>query len=214
MEGKIDQKPDLTRLNEMNITDLDAVRALTDPIKMKILEAFGPEPQTVKQIAASLKMVPNNLYYHINQLENLSLIKVASTRVVSGIIEKQYIAAARTYTFSRTLISQSNSNQDDVNEVMNSRILALAEMTADEVKESLQAGLFGPELLASLTTSKHRLNQTQVKLFADKFQELINSPEFEDLKGSDGEPAHTYRIAFNLFPLVEAGTNEETQESE
>src|SRR5690349_18190330 len=79
---------------EMFVSDLDAVRALTDPVKMKILEAVGPEPRTVKQLAASLKMVPNNLYYHINQLENLKLIRVVNTRVVSGIIEKQYAAAA------------------------------------------------------------------------------------------------------------------------
>ena len=214
MEGTTDQKLDLTRLDEMNITDLDAVRALTDPTKMKILEAVGPEPRTVKQIATSLKMVPNNLYYHINQLENLNLIKVVSTRVVSGIIEKQYISAARTYTFSRTLISQSNSNPDDVNEVMNKRILSLMDLTTSEVKESMQAGLFEPGLRASLTTSKLSLNQAQVNLFADKVQELINSPEFEDLKSSDDGPVHPYRVAFNLFPLVEAGTDEEGQEAE
>src|SRR5947208_1525091 len=123
LEGKTDQQPDLTRQAEMNVTDLETVRALTIGINIKILEAVGSEPQTVKQIAAALKRTPNNLYYHINQLENLNLIKVVSTRVVSGIIEKQYIASAITYTFSRTLILQSNSNQDDVNEVMNSRIL-------------------------------------------------------------------------------------------
>jgi hypothetical protein len=201
---------DLSQLNEMNVTDLEAVRALTDQTKMKILEAFGSEPRTVKQVAATLKMVPNNLYYHINQLENLNLIKVVSTRVVSGIIEKQYITTARTFTFSRTLIAQSNPDQD-IEELMNNRILSVMEATTDEVKESLKAGLFGPGLKANITTVKHHFTQAQVSLIADKFQELINSPEFENCKPSADETMHPYRIAFSVFPLAEDETDQEPE---
>ena len=205
------QSLDLSQLNEMFVTDLEVVRALTDPTKMKIMEAVGPKPQTVKQIAAALKMVPNNLYYHINQLENFNLIKVVSTRVVSGIIEKQYISAARTYTFSRTLISEANPNQDEVNEVMYNRILSLVELTSSEAKESLRAGLFGPGIISSMTNVKHRLTQAQVSLIADKFQELINSPEFEELKSGGDDTARDYRVTFSIFPLVENGTNQEPE---
>lgn len=209
-EKTIEQSVDLSQINEMNITDLEAVRALTDQTKMKILEAFGPEPRTVKQVAATLKMVPNNLYYHINQLENLNLIKVVSTRVVSGIIEKQYITTARTFTFSRTLIAQSNPDQD-INEVMNDRMLSIMDATSAEVKESITAGLFSRGLKANITTIKHSFTQAQVDLLIDKFQELINSPEFHDPKSTGDEPAQMYRTAFSVFPLDEDETDQEPE---
>lgn len=205
-----EQTSDLSQLNEMNVTDLEAVRALTDQTKMKILEAFGPHPRTVKQVAATLKMVPNNLYYHINQLENLNLIKVVSTRVVSGIIEKQYISTARTFTFSRTLIAQSNPDQD-IEELMNNRFLSVMEATSDEVKESLKAGLFGPDLKANFTTLRHPFTQAQVSLIADRFQELINSPEFAKCKPGADETNHLYRVAFSVFPLAEDETDQEPE---
>jgi len=205
-----EQSLDLSQLQEMNVTDLEAVRALTDQTKMKILEAFGPEPRTVKQVAATLKMVPNNLYYHINQLENLNLIKVVSTRVVSGIIEKQYITTARTFTFSRTLIAQSNPDQD-INEIMDNRVLSIMEATSNEVKESVKARLFSPDLKANITTVRHEFTQAQVNLITDKFQELINSPEFENCQPSAGEATHIYRVAFSIFPLAEDETDQEPE---
>lgn len=211
-DNKPDEQPaDLSQLDEMIVTDLEAVRALTDQTKMKIIETIGPEPQTVKQIAATLKMVPNNLYYHINQLENFKFIKVASTRVVSGIIEKQYITTARTYTFSRTLMSQTNSNLDAVNEVMNNRILAVVELTGNEVKESLKAGLIGSELKSSMTSLKYDLTQAQVNLIADKFLEFIDSPEFIDKVDHADNTARAYRINFSIFPLAEGEPNPESE---
>lgn len=195
---------------EMVITNLEAVRALTDPLKMQILEAVGPEPKTVKQIATSLKVVPNNLYYHINQLEKLELIRVVSTRVISGIIEKQYAAAARSYTFSRSIISLHNPDQAAVSEAMNTRVLALLEMTQAELKDSIQAGLLEQPLKASLTSSRHKLTQAQVELMSGKLQELINSPEFEESEADNQKDVHEYRLFFNIFPLVDKGSDEQS----
>lgn len=193
---------------ELVITELEAVRALTDSLKMQILESVGREPKTVKQIAAELKVVPNNLYYHINQLEKLELIRVVSTRVVSGIIEKQYSAAAVSYTFSRTIISQHNPDKVAVNEAMNTRLLSLLEMTQLELKESIQAGLLEGPLKANLISGRHKFTQAQVELMNKKLQNLINAPEFADAGGPDQEEVHEYRVFFNTFPLVNKGTEE------
>lgn len=195
-------------LKEMFVTDLDAVRALTDPLKMKILEAIGPEPRTVKQLAASLKMVPNNLYYHINQLENLKLVRVVNTRVVSGIIEKQYAAAALSYTFSRSLMSQHNPDKEAINEAMNNRVMVLIESIKDEMEESVKAGLFEPPLHAMMILNRNNFTQAQVELMHSRLQEIINLPEFADCEDPNQPDAHAYRVMFNLFPLVEHGTEE------
>jgi hypothetical protein len=193
---------------ELVVTDLEAVRALTDPLKMQILESVGRAPKTVKQIAASLKVVPNNLYYHINQLEKLNLIRVVNTRVVSGIIEKQYSAAAVSYTFSRTIISQHNPDKAAVNEAMNTRVLSVLEMTRLELKETVQAGLLEGPLNANLISGRHKFTPAQVDLMNKRLQELINSPEFEDTGEVNQEEVHEYRVFFNVFPLVDKGSEE------
>ena len=67
----------------------------------------GPLVETVKQIAADLKTPIKKLYYHVNLLEEHGLIRITSTRVVSGIIEKQYRVTAYRLSVERALRSWS-----------------------------------------------------------------------------------------------------------
>src|SRR4026208_51386 len=86
------------RQDVLTIDNLETLRLLTDPLRMRVMSALADRtdaPSTVKQLAAQLEARPPRLYYHVNLLEEHGLIKVASSRVVSGIIEKSYIPAAR-----------------------------------------------------------------------------------------------------------------------
>src|SRR5436189_2035227 len=78
----------------MVIKDLDTLKAISDPLRLQIVEHMLAGARTVKQLAQELNTTPTKLYYHINMLEQYGLIKVTGTRVVSGIIEKQYHVAA------------------------------------------------------------------------------------------------------------------------
>ena len=73
--------------------DIETLRVLADPLRLRMLEVFGQhgrEPLTVKEIARSLGEPLTKLYYHVNLLEQHGLIVVASSRLVSGILEKHY----------------------------------------------------------------------------------------------------------------------------
>src|SRR3712207_1417060 len=76
------------------ISDLETLKVVSDPLRLRILECFRGVPATVKDVAAALDMPPTRLYYHVNQLEERGLIHVVETRVVSGIIEKHYQTTA------------------------------------------------------------------------------------------------------------------------
>lgn len=77
--------------------DPGLLRVLADPARSFIVYSLVPEAKTVKQLAAELQCPPTRLYYHVQQLEKHGLIRVESTRLVSGIQEKHYRAVAREF---------------------------------------------------------------------------------------------------------------------
>ncbi len=85
---------------EILITDLETLKVISDPLRVRILEHIGlasdsGELITVKQLSEFLDIPQTKLYYHIKLLEKHNLIQVAETRVISGIIEKHYQIRAR-----------------------------------------------------------------------------------------------------------------------
>src|SRR6476646_2888850 len=75
---------------ERVISDVETLKALSDPVRLRILETMvtaADEAWTVKRLAKALGTNTTKLYHHINILEERDLIRVAGTRVVSGIIE-------------------------------------------------------------------------------------------------------------------------------
>src|SRR5947208_901637 len=85
-------------LEERTVTDLETLRLLADPLRLSILGAFPSGtakrlPMSVKEIADKIDEGQTKLYRHVKKLEDAGLLRVAETRVVSGIIEKRYLPA-------------------------------------------------------------------------------------------------------------------------
>src|SRR4051794_29356500 len=76
------------------VSDLELLRLVSDPLRIQILEHMRETPRTVKELAADLEVPATRLYYHMNLLESHGLIRVASTRMISGIVEKRYEVTA------------------------------------------------------------------------------------------------------------------------
>lgn len=121
------------------IDDLDTLRLLTQPVRLKIVEALrsAPGPQTVKELAAALGTTQTKLYYHVNLLEGADLIRVAATRLVSGIVEKRYAAASYRIAVDRALLSPATSGGDGL-EVL---LAIIFDQVRTEIRRSVAAGL-------------------------------------------------------------------------
>jgi DNA-binding transcriptional ArsR family regulator len=75
------------------VDDVDTLKAMADPTRMAILSALiqpGDPVMSVKELAAKLGEPQTKLYRHVRQLQAAGLIRVAATRMVSGILEQQY----------------------------------------------------------------------------------------------------------------------------
>jgi DNA-binding transcriptional ArsR family regulator len=86
------------------VDDVDMLKAMADPTRLAILAALmksGLPVMSVKELAAELGEPQTKLYRHVKQLEAAGLIRVAGTRLVSGILEQRYQACQRDLTLAR-----------------------------------------------------------------------------------------------------------------
>jgi DNA-binding transcriptional ArsR family regulator len=87
------------------IDDVETLRAMADPTRLAILYTLmepkdGELPvMSAKDLAVRLGEPQTKLYRHIRQLETAGLIRVAATRMVSGIQEQRYQARQRDVSF-------------------------------------------------------------------------------------------------------------------
>jgi DNA-binding transcriptional ArsR family regulator len=121
----------------LTIDNLETLRLFADPLRMRVMSLFADAPGqalTVKQVAIQLGLRPTRLYYHINLLEEHGLLRVASSRIVSGILEKSYAAAARSITVDPSLLRVNPAGR----EATAATVSALMQATANEIAEGLE----------------------------------------------------------------------------
>jgi DNA-binding transcriptional ArsR family regulator len=183
------------------IDTLDTLKVVADPLRLRILELLRGQPHTVKQLAAALRTPLKKLYYHVNLLEEHGLIRVLSTRVVSGIIEKQYQVTAYRLSVDRTLLSPASEAQDDGLDAFLSMIL---DQTKSEIKKSVRAGLveLGREKSMrerGLVLGRRwmRLSPERADAFLERLSELQN--EFETPDVANEPDARFYEILLGFY---------------
>ena len=128
------------------ISDLAVLRVLSDGLRLQLLEAFGRTrgvPRSVKEVAREIGQSPTKLYYHVNLLEEHGLLLVAESRLVSGILEKKYVPAARQFTVDKTLLRMADGDGDESLDVLGRTVETILQSTADDFKRAVVAGTAG-----------------------------------------------------------------------
>ena len=124
----------------LRVTTLQQLKILSDPLRVDMLEMILYEAHTVKQIATILGLPPTKLYYHMSALEKAGFARVVQTQVKSGIIEKYYRRAARTFLVDPNLFTaQRAPNGAQAN--LAKLVTFMFQATTDEMHRSVDAGL-------------------------------------------------------------------------
>lgn len=194
---------------ELVIKDLETLKVVADPLRIRILEFFHDEkPHTVKQISKALDIAPNKLYYHVNMLEEYGLLRVVDTRIVSGIIEKLYMIVAHTLVVDRNLLSPVSSSG---NEALTLMVDTLMDETKRSITESARAGLIdvseeaNPLNKLSMGQWSGRLTQADAHEFIQRLDALLQ--EFGDREVEEGgKPFHLF---FAFFPALSPQAEDE-----
>jgi DNA-binding transcriptional ArsR family regulator len=188
-------------LPEMHlIATLEALKVFADPLRQQILETLFDGARTVKQIAADLDMAPTKLYYHINLMEEHGLIRVTDTRVVSGIIEKQYGVAAEHYRINRALLAPGQANKDDG---LDTTIDALIDPMRADLRRSIATGRvdLAQDPKENRRLRIYRSTWSMAPERADAFYDRLNALLAEFTEHDDEtDDAEDYSIVLFYYP--------------
>jgi DNA-binding transcriptional ArsR family regulator len=87
-----------------NIESIEQMRALADELRMRIVEALAQQAMTVTQLGEVLGVAPAKVHYHVRELERVGLLRLSFTREKSGILEKYYVAVAKSLVVPPSLM--------------------------------------------------------------------------------------------------------------
>ena len=87
------------QMDSYRISDIEQVKALSHPLRMRIIETLAAaDPMTTKQVAERLGEKPTRLYHHVDKLEQAGLIRLTHTKQNRGTTEKYYETIARQFS--------------------------------------------------------------------------------------------------------------------
>jgi DNA-binding transcriptional ArsR family regulator len=90
-----------------NIESIEQLRALADELRMRIVELLAQQAMTVTQLGEVLGVAPAKVHYHVRELERVGLLRLSFTREKSGILEKYYVAVAKSLVVPPSLLQSA-----------------------------------------------------------------------------------------------------------
>src|SRR6266566_10012767 len=110
------------------IDTIEQFKAISDPMRSRILGIIQHQPVTAKQIADRLGATPGAIGHHLHVLEAAGLAQVVARRLIRGIIANYYTRSARIfdYELSREVTGDTSISLDIITKVR------------DELAESLE----------------------------------------------------------------------------
>ncbi len=93
------------------INDLDQIRLLSDPLKLKLLQAFAESAKTTKQAAEELGESVTKLYRHVDALHHAGLLEVVEEKQKRGTIERTFRAVAQRFEADYALFNEAAGDE-------------------------------------------------------------------------------------------------------
>lgn len=191
-----------TPATEMVISDIEQLKAISDPLRLRVVELMGEAPVrawTAKELAERLAMKQTALYHHLTLLEQRGFIRVAGTRVVSGILEKRYAVVALSFKVDRSLLAGGGAD------AMSGVLDAVFEKARNEILAGQRAGLLDlsekefERRRMALWASHVRLSPASVKKVMRQIEKLADVDELEDPDGTE------YGLMMAFYPRATEG---------
>lgn len=201
-EQDLTPDPDFRPRDVRLIGDVESLRAISDPTRLKILETMVQRQDpawSVKELAAQIGVPQTRLYHHIEQLLERDLIRPVERRVVSGIIETRYRVAALSFQLDRGLLARDSEAGQ---QALHDTLVAVFDTARGEVEQAIREGVIDPAAEASderrvvLSRGLARLSPERATELRERLRAL------EEEFGKDAEPdGHAYGLVFALYPM-------------
>ena len=165
------------------IRTIQQFKAISDPVRSRILKLIQYQPATAKQIAERLHIPHGTVGHHLQVLEAAGLAQVVARRLVRGIVAKYYSRTARIFVF------------DMPPEVAGEHSIALDLLTQarDELAEALATGAH--EQAQNISFPHVRLSTERAQHYKERLLEMVR-----DLLNEQPDPAgEVYGVCLAFF---------------
>ena len=186
---------------EVHLANLEQMKVLAHPRRIRILELLGDEERTTKQVAEILGEPPTRLYHHVAALERVGLIRLARTRQSRGAVEKYYVAVAKTFSADpRLFASRRGAQAADAAGTVATQVL---DLTAKDLRALLaheEQSLEHVKEQGILSYLEVRGTLREIAAIRAKLSKLIESCT---AGGAESRGTGTaYRLTIAFFPLA------------
>ena len=185
--------------DEVVISDVEQLKAISDPLRLRLIEIASEDPSrpwTAKALAERLGTKQTKLYHHLNLLEERGFLRVAETRMVSGIVEKGYAATARSYRLEPGLLGGSAAGDKALDDMLD----AVFTKSRSEIIAAVRAGAItlgereDTSRSLALWLGSARLSRANAKRVIRLVERLAAVDEHEDPDGTE------YGLLVGFYP--------------
>lgn len=187
------------------LRELEQIKAVADPLRLKILTVLCEQSMTTKQVAEHLGENVNKLYHHVDTLETARLIKLTHTKQNRGTLEKYYQAVAKHFTLSPVLFEVRLDTDTEKNSNSELTFSSALQATLSELKDSLNKKLIKSDTAhpffrrLQVRTSKEKAAKLQTQ-----FEAWIAECEKAHQKNGD----LLYGVTATFYPLADSKQKE------
>ena len=185
--------PDYVLATTVRADTPEKMRAIVDPLRLRILDLVMDRAATVTELAVALGRPKSSVAYHVDVLVDVGMLQVVRTRRVRAIEEKFYGRTGRTIIFNECALPDDAMGPNFL-----AAAIAEARPGAKETRSTLRHARISPDRLAE---------------FFDRVDQLAE--EFTTLpRGGDvvyGFVAAAYPTDLPTLPAVDDPAGEEAR---
>ncbi|ASS76536.1 hypothetical protein CIG75_17265 [Tumebacillus algifaecis] len=186
------------------VTSLEQMKALSNQLRVQILNQFDDEPRTSKQLADLLELPASKVHYHVRELHKSGLLVLVETREKGGVIEKYYMPVAKQI---RIALQESDTYNNEertvryeigrafVDEYLNAyhKSLQLVDQLREEGKDT--EGLGPATVMGWLYLTKEQQQEMRKEI-----KELLKTWEERYSQQEKTDQTRPWRAFLSLFP--------------
>ena len=191
--------PKTGHANKLRMSGLEQVRALSHPVRLRLLELFAEQPRTTMQAAERLGEVPTRLYHHVAALERAGLVRLRETRPNRGATEKYYEAVANRFEAAGVGALSKKSTQR-THAAMG---FVVFDQARKELVQALASKASHPKDTLMAVRGVLRLSPAAAKRLSRELQDVVARVRKERAKPHRGHRRYSLTIA--LLPTDELG---------
>lgn len=175
------------------IKDIEQLKAISDPLRIKIIWEIVESAQTGKMIADTLELPASKVHYHLKELERVGIVVVEKTEEKNGIIQKFYRLIAYQLKIDASMLPHSDLVTDSlrwsiISSLEHSKSIVSKAEDAIFEKNPVRKDSLQNSIAANVYLTEDQI--TWLKEVMDKLITMIRQPGSDNTDNKQGKKHH------------------------